>query len=165
MDVLTNFKGNIRCKMSKVVEMGSSGPYWWFFTPYMVVRGGMRAKYKVPEIASTLSFDNTRKNTAVLKWKSKIFRNHRALVGKAGWRQHTPYCCAALHKAACNFFFVTRFHCALDFTIFHIGELPTKGLDVLKQIVLVVNLVYWYGSLGGITQPMLFWRIFYMLEF
>ena len=71
-------------------------------------------------------------------------------VGKVGWARLggqgwvTPaytllLCCAA---QGCLQFFVTRFHCALDFTIFHIGELPTKGLDVLKQIVLVVNLVY-----------------------
>ena len=65
-----------------------------------------------------------------------------ARLGGQGWV--TPaytllLCCAA---QGCLQFFVTRFHCALDFTIFHIGELPTKGLDVLKQIVLVVNLVY-----------------------
>ena len=53
-------------------------------------------------------------------------------VGKAGWARLggqgwvTPaytllLCCAV--QGCLQFFFVTRFHCALDFTIFHIGDL------------------------------------------
>ena len=41
--------------LSNVVEMGSSGPYWGFFTPSMGVQGCMRATYKVPEAAKTLN--------------------------------------------------------------------------------------------------------------
>ena len=41
--------------LSKVVEMGSSGPYQGFFTPSMGVHGDMQATYKVPEAAKTLS--------------------------------------------------------------------------------------------------------------
>ena len=41
--------------LSKVVEMGSSGPYRGFFTPSMDVQGGMRATYNVPEAAKTLN--------------------------------------------------------------------------------------------------------------
>ena len=41
--------------LSKVVEMGSSGPYKGFFTPSMGVQGYMRATYKVPEAAKTLN--------------------------------------------------------------------------------------------------------------
>ena len=66
MDELSNFRGNLCCKMSKVVDMGSSGPYRGFFTPYMGVRGGVGATYKVPDIAKTLSKLKTRKNTAEL---------------------------------------------------------------------------------------------------
>ena len=40
---------------AKVVKIGSPGPIWTIFTPYMGVLGGMNATYMVPEIAYTLS--------------------------------------------------------------------------------------------------------------
>ena len=41
--------------LSKVVEMGSSGPYQGFFTPSMGVQGGMRVTYRVSEADKTLN--------------------------------------------------------------------------------------------------------------
>ena len=55
---------NAKCQ--NLWKWGVLGP---IFHTFHGCAGGMRATYKVPEAAKTLSYRNTQKNTAEISWK------------------------------------------------------------------------------------------------